>query len=99
MDWRPFNTAPETGTFLVYLEKPLAGSYVHVMRITKLATGGKLAIIGSNFAFDSPPPRLWATIEPPTDVCPDCLKPTFTVMSEASEHPRIIDAHVCETTT
>ncbi len=63
-NWRPA-PVPEFGTFLVYLDKPMAGSQVHVMTRAKSGNDGTIDIIGSNFAFDCPAPILWMPIEWP----------------------------------
>lgn len=54
-EWKPFDTAPKTGEFLVYM--PDEHRKFQVMYRT-----GKLSIIGGAFAFDLTKPTLWAPI-------------------------------------
>jgi len=62
MDWKPIETAPKDGHFLVWLPAPMLGSNIQVMR------AGKVALIGGQFAFDvEDVPTHWMPLpEPPT---------------------------------
>lgn len=52
--WKPIDTAPKEGIVLVYLEKPMLGSYVQPARL-----GPGMKTIGSLFHFDAPKPTHW----------------------------------------
>ena len=54
IDWRPIETAPTSGTFLVWLSRPKFGSHIFPMR----ADG--VGVIGTSFHFDMPKPTHWA---------------------------------------
>lgn len=52
-DWETIDTAPKKGCFLVWLPEPHLGSHIHTMR------AGKVATIGSLFAWDVGKPTHW----------------------------------------
>jgi hypothetical protein len=60
IDWRPIETCPAEGEFLVYLEAPMLNTRFHTM--TKHPN---LTIIGGHFNYDSPKPTHWAPLTPP----------------------------------
>lgn len=64
--WLPIETAPQEGSFLVYMPKAHKGK-----RVQTCVAHPMLTIIGGCFAFDMPPRTLWAPIPP----LPDNLEP------------------------
>ena len=52
--WQPFDTAPETGTFLVFLPVERVGRQLQVMNARP-----NISIIGNMFAFDMSTPTHW----------------------------------------
>ena len=60
-DWQPFETAPKTGVFLVWLAEEKLGSRIQVMR------AGKAALIGGYFHFDAPKPLFWMPLPNPPE--------------------------------
>lgn len=59
-EWQDISSAPATGSFLVYLERPLTGSRVQVMsRRTNITT------VASIFSFDAPKATHWMPLPPP----------------------------------
>ena len=52
--WRPMSEAPETGVFLVLLEKEMLGSRVHTANWHP-----NVKIIGGVFSYDAPRPIAW----------------------------------------
>ena len=57
MNWKPFDTAPKKGVFLVYLPEERKGSRIHTMR-----RHPNVSTIGHVFAFDLKKPALWCEI-------------------------------------
>lgn len=64
MNWKPIETAPEEGVFLVYMPVAREGKKVQVANYHP-----NVKIIGNAFDFDMPRPTLWAEI-----VMPECDK-------------------------
>ncbi len=63
-DWKPIDTAPKDGTFLVWLEKPdrSLNSQVAIARWHP-----NIKIINGHFAFDAEEPLYWRPLpEPPS---------------------------------
>ena len=61
MKWRPIETAPRDGVFLVYLVHEMLGSRVHAARWHP-----NVKTIGGVFHFDAPPATHWMPLpEPP----------------------------------
>lgn len=58
MNWKPFDTAPEEGRFLVYMPEEKEWNNTHVMVRKPYTT----ATIGNRFAFDFSKPTLWCEI-------------------------------------
>jgi len=56
MDWKPIETLPEHGNYLVWLSKPKFGSHVFPIRCHNMR------IIGTSFDFDMPKPTHWAHV-------------------------------------
>lgn len=64
MNWKPIETAPKEGCFLVYMPEARGGKKVQVAYYHP-----NVNIIGNAFDFDMPKPTLWAEI-----VMPECGK-------------------------
>ena len=58
-DWKPIETAPAYGSFLVWLEEPFLHCRIQVAR-----WNGNVKLIGSLFAFDAPKPTHWMPLQP-----------------------------------
>lgn len=58
--WRPIESAPKDGAFLVYM--PEEHRKLQVMYRTE---GSKIAVIGGAFAFDLTKPTHWQPLPPP----------------------------------
>lgn len=59
VNWKPIETAPADGSFLVWLEEPFLGCHVQVACWRK-----NIKIIGGVFAFDAPKPTHWMPLPP-----------------------------------
>lgn len=61
-EWKPIETAPKRGVFLVWMSKPILGSSVYPMNRSNITT------IGQAFAFDMEnKPTHWQPLPaPPT---------------------------------
>lgn len=57
MNWKPFDTAPEKGVFLVYMPEEREGNRIHTMR-----RHPNVSTIGHVFHFDLTKPTLWCEI-------------------------------------
>lgn len=65
-DWQDIATAPKLGTFLVWLDKPMMGSSVQVMRRRGVAGEGQVTTIGHMFDFDAAAKAThWQPLPPP----------------------------------
>jgi hypothetical protein len=55
--WLPIETAPQEGSFLVYMPEARKGKRVQVCTVRNT-----INVIGGTFDFDQPPRTLWAPI-------------------------------------
>jgi hypothetical protein len=64
--WRPIETAPKLGAFLVFLEEETYASRVHVMTRLQISNG-VAAIVAGHFAFDMPKATHWHPLPSPPE--------------------------------
>ena len=61
MHWKPIETAPQEGQFLVYMPAEKR----QPIQVAKWYPNVK--VIGNVFAFDAPPPTHWMPLPPPPE--------------------------------
>lgn len=62
-EWRPIETQPDVGEYLVYV--PSERTKMQVCRSGLNANGRPLRVIGGHFSFDVAAPTHWCPLPPP----------------------------------